>query len=486
MALPIPLILLVGAGALLLRNKGSSGSGGYAGSLDTAVQRQSALAFLGLYKGKIDGIWGTNSKAGVTALEKANGWPQTDQWSPEVDSGVRTLLPSTWKPSPKGSMGTKAVAGSSGYPTLSIDGMKQVQRQLRDVGHYDGPTDGKYTTATSDAVKKFQAQKGLPVDGQLPPTTLSSLDSASPAAGLLPLKQVSEISTISETNDSRPNAQATDVFSGTESGLTWKIWAEQTGGPYAQWQHAVRNAAGELVTFGSRSSFTLGDAANKQEARENEISWVMDDIAELTTPPLPAVPEELLKLPPIQSWQVGFNANLSDYVVGPRWQDASLDNWLDSQRRQGWLATKYDEVPPNQFLANHPDYLKENLWAGIKITSRVLSVSKYSARAGIQVASLLARSGLVVAPVAAGVVAWGLVAYWGYGMVIDMMEERHQKLLEGSSATTFKKFIDSHHVVIHGADGPMLIAELPQTPAVIEFLEEIAFYIARFQSSSFS
>ena len=86
----------------------------------------------------------------------------------------------------------------------------------------------------------------------------------------------------------------------------------------------------------------------------------------------------------------------------------------------------------------------------------------------------------------AAILAGGLVVAYGVGIIRDKMDTRRKKLLEGSAATSLKKFMETHYVVVHGADQPMKIAELPQTAAVIQFLDDIAFYIARFQSSEFS
>ncbi|WDL99466.1 L,D-transpeptidase family protein [Alicyclobacillus sp. ALC3] len=40
-----------------------------------------------------------------------------------------------------------------------------VQDRLRRLGYYQGPRDGKFGSATEEALKKFEAAKGLPVDG---------------------------------------------------------------------------------------------------------------------------------------------------------------------------------------------------------------------------------------------------------------------------------------------------------------------------------
>ena len=51
----------------------------------------------------------------------------------------------------------------------------QIQNALRNQGYYTGETDGVFGSKTEAAVKKFQQAKGLTVDGQAGPQTLSAL-----------------------------------------------------------------------------------------------------------------------------------------------------------------------------------------------------------------------------------------------------------------------------------------------------------------------
>lgn len=51
----------------------------------------------------------------------------------------------------------------------------QIQTKLKELGLYSGSSDGIYGEGTQQAVKKFQQQKGLPVDGVAGPATLKAL-----------------------------------------------------------------------------------------------------------------------------------------------------------------------------------------------------------------------------------------------------------------------------------------------------------------------
>ncbi|SHM55469.1 peptidoglycan-binding protein [Gracilibacillus kekensis] len=55
----------------------------------------------------------------------------------------------------------------------------QIQNQLKKTGHYHSAVDGIYGSGTKEAVKSFQRQQGLSVDGVAGPNTRAKLDSKS-------------------------------------------------------------------------------------------------------------------------------------------------------------------------------------------------------------------------------------------------------------------------------------------------------------------
>ena len=58
------------------------------------------------------------------------------------------------------------------------DDVRTVQRKLKSLGFYKGSIDGDFGAATETAVKAFQKQYGLTVDGKVGPATLAKLASA--------------------------------------------------------------------------------------------------------------------------------------------------------------------------------------------------------------------------------------------------------------------------------------------------------------------
>ena len=89
-----------------------------------------------------------------------------------------------------GSIGTIAAVQSAddSVSTLSKmgsrgDEVRRIQQKLKSMGYYTGSVDGIYGTQTQSAVKKFQRDNGLTVDGIAGPKTLSYLGISSGSSG---------------------------------------------------------------------------------------------------------------------------------------------------------------------------------------------------------------------------------------------------------------------------------------------------------------
>ena len=67
-----------------------------------------------------------------------------------------------------------AVETLSKYGSTGAE-VKAIQQTLKERGLYNGNVDGIYGTQTQEAVKKFQKQQGLAVDGIAGPQTLKRL-----------------------------------------------------------------------------------------------------------------------------------------------------------------------------------------------------------------------------------------------------------------------------------------------------------------------
>lgn len=89
-----------------------------------------------------------------------------------------------------GGIGTIAAVktGDSSVSTLSKMGsrgeeVRRIQQKLKNWGYYTGSVDGIYGSQTQSAVRKFQRDNGLTVDGIAGPKTLSYLGISSGSSG---------------------------------------------------------------------------------------------------------------------------------------------------------------------------------------------------------------------------------------------------------------------------------------------------------------
>ena len=141
---------------------------------------QNRLKALGYYTGTVDGKYGTGTLAAVTAFQTQNGLTSDGV----AGSGTyKVLFSDSTKPAsssptpaptatPDPSTFTNLKKGSTG------EAVQRLQAALASLG-YTVNTDGNYTNATVTAVKQFQQQNGLSVDGIAGPTTQKLLYSGS-------------------------------------------------------------------------------------------------------------------------------------------------------------------------------------------------------------------------------------------------------------------------------------------------------------------
>ncbi len=126
---------------------------------------QEALAELGYFTGKADGIYGTLTAQAVMALQRVNEYPITGV----VDANLQALI---YNGKPKNSQGVKTEVKT--LPAL--DGVtvrlgdrglivRTIQSRLQILGLYSGSVSGLYDSATAKAVRAFQKQQGLKQDG---------------------------------------------------------------------------------------------------------------------------------------------------------------------------------------------------------------------------------------------------------------------------------------------------------------------------------
>ena len=139
---------------------------GSTGDKVTALQQD--LTALGYYYGDISGHYGSLTKAAVKKFQKAKGITQ------DGIAGTTTLNAIAKALGGSGSSSSSTVSlreGSSGSAVLEL------QTMLKSLGYYYGSLSGNFGSLTKTAVRKFQDDNGLTVDGIAGLKTLNLLRS---------------------------------------------------------------------------------------------------------------------------------------------------------------------------------------------------------------------------------------------------------------------------------------------------------------------
>lgn len=134
---------------------------------DKVIALQQDLTALGYYYGDISGHYGSLTQAAVKKFQKAKGIAQ------DGIAGTSTL-----------NAIAKALGGSSGSSSATTlregdngSGVLELQTMLKELGYYYGSLTGNFGSLTKTAVRKFQDDNNLTVDGVAGLKTLNLLRS---------------------------------------------------------------------------------------------------------------------------------------------------------------------------------------------------------------------------------------------------------------------------------------------------------------------
>ena len=142
---------------------------------------QQKLKDLGYLSGSVDGKFGVATEAAVIAFQKNNNL------TADGKAGIATLS-KLYSGTARKSTGTQVKIdednspgrdtsgiSSTGYITLEEgstgDQVRSLQKRLKELGYYNGNTDGSYGESTMAAVMAFQLRNNLTVDGKAGPAT---------------------------------------------------------------------------------------------------------------------------------------------------------------------------------------------------------------------------------------------------------------------------------------------------------------------------
>ncbi|WP_083883554.1 peptidoglycan-binding domain-containing protein [Spirulina subsalsa] len=143
---------------------------------------QEALQRAGVYNGPMTGYFGNQTEAAVRRFQQQRGLP--------VDGivGAQTLNALQSTPNP-----ASPVAAAPTTPLLRLgsqgDEVREIQQRLNSLGYLAQAPSGVYDEATEAAVRNFQRDRNLAVDGQVGGSTFNQLRSAISAEQVRSLQQ---------------------------------------------------------------------------------------------------------------------------------------------------------------------------------------------------------------------------------------------------------------------------------------------------------
>jgi len=157
----------------------------------TAALQQS-LSDAGHYQGAVDGIYGPTTVAAVEGLQSAHGLPTTGT----VDKATAAAL--------EGDLAAQGgVAAEQALASTAA-----VQQTLKLAGFWDGPVDGEWTPALTEALESFQTELGVKPTGTVDAATVAAVEKAIADAAAEP--------SASPTDDSEtPSAPASPTDTST-------------------------------------------------------------------------------------------------------------------------------------------------------------------------------------------------------------------------------------------------------------------------------
>ena len=140
---------------------GSAGEATQSALRSAVVRLQVELKLAGYAPGSADGSFGSKTKKALQAYQSDNGLPKTG----EADSA-------TWAAINRGTSGMKVSALRKGSYGTQV---KYLQRALIGLGYLNGTADGAYGGKTTEAVRAYQRDYGLGVDGSAGKNTMTSI-----------------------------------------------------------------------------------------------------------------------------------------------------------------------------------------------------------------------------------------------------------------------------------------------------------------------
>jgi peptidoglycan hydrolase-like protein with peptidoglycan-binding domain len=126
---------------------------------------QKALTEKGLYRGPVDGKFGSQTRTAIAAFQRGAGLKVTGM--PSEDLLVRARAKAEVPHPPKPVQAVEKPAPAVPDPAIAIQQARyrNVQKALNNIGYGPIEVDGHAGDETADAIRRFQLDNGLPLDG---------------------------------------------------------------------------------------------------------------------------------------------------------------------------------------------------------------------------------------------------------------------------------------------------------------------------------
>lgn len=131
----------------------------YGNGFGNVAAVQARLSTLGYYSSTVDGKWGMNTLAAVKRFQSDNGLKADGEVGSATASKLKVKLP---------------ISGGITYGKSDFN-VAAVQARLKTYGYYTSTVDGMWGNGTLKAVLRYQADRGMTVDGVVGSSTASRL-----------------------------------------------------------------------------------------------------------------------------------------------------------------------------------------------------------------------------------------------------------------------------------------------------------------------
>lgn len=138
------------------------------------LEVQTELQSLGFYAGALDGVMGPQTKAAIEIFEREAGLAARGEASDTLLARLRSFRPPVGVGEPASA--ERVAASQPAAPAGADPRVRAVQRVLALIGYSPGAIDGLMGGETRDAIRAFEADRRLPLTGEVSDRLIKELE----------------------------------------------------------------------------------------------------------------------------------------------------------------------------------------------------------------------------------------------------------------------------------------------------------------------